>query len=90
MPQLCFFRYIPYICQQRHDIFVSFRFHEAMDQAKELKQKLNARGVTTFVCNNVSAGESIKELVIEKLDKASLVIVLGTETCKYLARIIVY
>ena len=62
-----------------HDIFLSLRLGEAMDEAKTLRQALAVSGESAFICE-VVAGEDIKTVVIEKLVQARLVVVLGTAT----------
>ena len=66
-----------------HDIFISLRFGEAMDEAKLLQQKLSEFGLSAFICE-IPAGNDIKEALIHKLMHAKLVVVLGTKTCRYL------
>ena len=65
-----------------HDIFISLRFGEAMDEAKLLQQKLSELNLSAFICE-IPAGDDIKSVVIHKLEHAKLVVVLGTQTCRY-------
>lgn len=63
----------------RHDIFISLRFAEAMEEAKALKQKLEKRKIRVFLCA-VPEGESLADAIIMALHMSSLVLILGTPT----------
>jgi len=65
------------------DIFLSFRFGEAMDEARELRNALRARGLYAYICE-IPPGKDIVEAIVKKLSSARLVVILGTQTygCK--------
>jgi hypothetical protein len=60
-------------------VFISLRFGEAMEEAKVLKTALEARWVTTFLCD-IPEGENICVAVANAIDACRLVVVMGTRT----------
>jgi hypothetical protein len=60
-------------------VFLSLRFGEAMKQGEMVKEALEKKGVTVFLCS-VHAGESIVKAVTKNLYEAKLVVILGTKT----------
>jgi hypothetical protein len=64
---------------KRPDVFISFRFGEAMKEAKLLRSKLTALGLNVFICE-VEPGGNIMEEVSSNLDACTMALVLGTET----------
>jgi hypothetical protein len=60
-------------------VFLSLRFDEAMKQGQMMKEALEKRGVTVFLCS-VHSGDSILKAVAKNLFEAELVVILGTKT----------
>jgi hypothetical protein len=60
-------------------VFISCRFGEALPQAEMLKAALEKADVTCFLCS-VHSGDSIGDAVVDNLDSAELVVILGTRT----------
>jgi len=60
-------------------VFISLRFGEAMEEAKQLKAALQREGHDAYICE-VAPGDDIEEVVIKRLDAAKMVIIMGTET----------
>eukprot|EP00730_Choanoeca_flexa_P006683 TRINITY_DN12203_c2_g4_i16.p1 TRINITY_DN12203_c2_g4~~TRINITY_DN12203_c2_g4_i16.p1 ORF type:complete len:269 (+),score=68.95 TRINITY_DN12203_c2_g4_i16:111-809(+) len=61
------------------DIFLSLRFGEALPAAEALKVKLQAKGVSAFLCA-VAAGGDLVDEIVENIDACRLVVILGTKT----------
>eukprot|EP00730_Choanoeca_flexa_P006685 TRINITY_DN12203_c2_g4_i2.p1 TRINITY_DN12203_c2_g4~~TRINITY_DN12203_c2_g4_i2.p1 ORF type:complete len:294 (+),score=43.58 TRINITY_DN12203_c2_g4_i2:140-1021(+) len=59
------------------DIFISLRFGEALPAAEALKAKLQAKGVSVFLCA-VAAGGDLVDEIVENIDACRLVVILGT------------
>eukprot|EP00730_Choanoeca_flexa_P001200 TRINITY_DN10526_c0_g2_i6.p1 TRINITY_DN10526_c0_g2~~TRINITY_DN10526_c0_g2_i6.p1 ORF type:complete len:358 (+),score=78.27 TRINITY_DN10526_c0_g2_i6:73-1146(+) len=61
------------------DIFISLRFGEALPAAEALKAKLEAKGVSVFVCA-VAAGGDLVDEIVRNIVGCRLVVILGTKT----------
>eukprot|EP00043_Microstomoeca_roanoka_P008635 m.83028 g.83028 ORF g.83028 m.83028 type:complete len:201 (+) comp14327_c0_seq4:464-1066(+) len=61
------------------DIFISLRFGEALAAGKSLQQKLVAKGFNVFLCA-VQAGGDLMTEIVYNIDKAKLVVIMGTKT----------
>eukprot|EP00730_Choanoeca_flexa_P006681 TRINITY_DN12203_c2_g4_i14.p1 TRINITY_DN12203_c2_g4~~TRINITY_DN12203_c2_g4_i14.p1 ORF type:complete len:269 (+),score=69.00 TRINITY_DN12203_c2_g4_i14:111-809(+) len=61
------------------DIFISLRFGEALPAAEALKAKLEAKGVSVFLCA-VAAGGNLYREIASNIDACRLVVILGTKT----------
>lgn len=61
------------------DVFISLRFAEAHEEAKVLRDALEQRGVSCFLCA-VAPGEDLWESITNALDTARLAVVMGTRT----------
>jgi len=64
---------------QPPDIFISFRFGEAYEEAIALKKALEKAGKRVFI-SDVQGGGNIEEVICEALDKCLIVVVLATTT----------
>eukprot|EP01040_Poterioochromonas_malhamensis_P013606 gene13606-14991_t len=62
-----------------YQIFISLRFSEAKREGKILKQALEAKGISTFLCA-VDPGGDIKREIVNALNKCHLAIIMGTRT----------
>lgn len=63
----------------QHPIFISFRFAEAQERAKQVKQGLESRGIPTYLAN-VDIGKDIADEVLGALANCKLVVIMGTKT----------
>jgi len=61
------------------DIFISFRFAEAYDEAMQLKTALESRGKRVFL-SNVLPGGNLQEAIYTALDRCQLCVCLASET----------
>jgi hypothetical protein len=61
------------------DIFISLRFCEASAAGEILKAKLEARGLSVFLCS-VDAGGDLFDEIVGNIDRCRLVVILGTKT----------
>jgi hypothetical protein len=62
-----------------YQIFISVRFVEAGNEAKVLKSALEAKGISTFLCD-VRPGGDIASEIVNALDGCQLAIIMGTRT----------
>ncbi len=62
-----------------HRIFISARFCEASTEAGQLKQTLEAKGISTFL-SNVPPGENLSSTIAHALKSCDLVVIMGTAT----------
>jgi len=63
------------------EVFISFRFSEAMQTAHELKQSLSDQhGVEAFVCDVPVGGGDILDEIVSAIDVAKVFVVLGTRS----------
>jgi len=62
-----------------HDIFISFRFLEALTEARELKQKLEQLNFSVFLSNG-AAGDNIQRVISQALQRCRLTIILASHT----------
>jgi WD40 repeat protein len=62
-----------------YQIFISLRFAEAGPEAEALKQALEARGISTFLCA-VHPGGDIAREIVNALHGCQLAIIMGTRT----------
>jgi hypothetical protein len=60
-------------------VFLSLRFGEAMAEARLLKAELQARGVSTFLCEVPEGGDIMKEIQANIM-ACELAVVLGSAT----------
>mmetsp|Transcript_28719 Transcript_28719/g.73429 ORF Transcript_28719/g.73429 Transcript_28719/m.73429 type:complete len:196 (-) Transcript_28719:114-701(-) len=60
-------------------VFISLRFGEAMEEAIQLKAALQKEGHDAYLCE-VAPGANIKEVVVQRLAAAKLVVIMGTKT----------
>ena len=62
-------------------VFISFRIREAAHEARLLQTALESHGLRVFTCEQVQQGtESLAGRIGRELDRAQLIIVLGTRT----------
>ena len=62
-----------------YDVFISFRFSEAEEQAFALQRALAMREVRAFVCSELP-GANVKDAVVAALASSRMAIILGTRT----------
>ena len=62
-----------------YEVFVSFRFAEALAEANALQTALNARGYRTFVSNE-TPGADLQEAIATALGESKLQVLLATPT----------
>ena len=60
-------------------VFLSFRYSEALAQARSIQTGLAAAGITAFLCD-VDEGQRISDAIIPQIIGCELVVVLGTRT----------
>uniref|UniRef100_A0A7S3GC70 TIR domain-containing protein n=1 Tax=Palpitomonas bilix TaxID=652834 RepID=A0A7S3GC70_9EUKA len=60
-------------------VFISLRFGEAKEETEQLREELRKCGHDAYICE-VAPGGNIEELIIDRLNAAKLVIIMGTET----------
>jgi hypothetical protein len=65
--------------QRSNTVFISFRMNEVMDEALQLKSKLEAFGVSTFVCDTQPGGNLLSD-ISHAISNCDLAVILGTET----------
>ena len=64
----------------RHeDIFISFRYTESLTEACVLKNVLESKGISVYI-NDSHSGVNMAAEIAEKLEKCTLVVIMGTET----------
>ena len=65
----------------RHiDVFISFRCGEALEEAVALKECLEERGVTVFLCTNLLPGANLQKAIYTALERSKLAVLLTSET----------
>ena len=64
-------------------VFISFRAHEALEVAIELRNALKKEGIDAFVFDDPLPGDNGKEIVDEAIDNCELAIILGTPEYGY-------
>jgi hypothetical protein len=62
-----------------HQLFISLRFAEAGNEASALKNALEAKGISTFLCA-VNPGGDIAREIVNALHGCQLAIIMGTKT----------
>jgi hypothetical protein len=65
--------------RRQNTVFISFRIETASEQALQLKDALEAVGVSTYVCKT-RCGDDILTEIGEAIADCELAVVLGTET----------
>ena len=61
------------------EIFISFRFGEAMTEGLALKKALESRGARVFLCSE-KPGADVKEVIVENIDACRLAVIMGSRT----------
>lgn len=63
-----------------YQIFISYRFVESRNEARVLKDALEANGISTYLCDKVLSGKNIKDEIVSALSDCQLVIIMGSLT----------
>eukprot|EP01038_Epipyxis_sp_PR26KG_P006872 gene6872-9413_t len=68
------------MCVDEVDVFISFRFSEAVNEAKILKRELQLHNIKVFLCDVVKVGEDLQTKISEPLASSKVQVLLATKT----------